>query len=114
MKLHTQRSIIGALILSSGLSVGLLPQSRAAAPDDDVKKNQVESPIEEIIVTGSSIKTKRDEVAVSVVTVDAEQINKGGVKTDLLEILRKQVPSFQGRSNTGASNANNTNQNTAG
>ncbi len=68
----------------------------------------------EIVVTGSRIPTPIDRVAAKVTIVDAEAIAKAGVSTDVLDILRKTVPSFQGRGNTGNSNANNTNQNTAG
>ena len=70
--------------------------------------------IEEVIVTGSRLPTAPDLVAVRVTTVGAEQIQRAGVNNDMLEILRKSVPAFQGRSNAGTSNANNTNQNTAG
>src|SRR5258708_17093502 len=67
----------------------------------------------EIVVTGSRIPTPIDRVAAKVTIVDAEAIAKAGVSTDVLDILRKTVPSFQGRGNTGNSNANNTNPNTA-
>ncbi|HEY0802745.1 MAG TPA: TonB-dependent receptor [Steroidobacteraceae bacterium] len=68
----------------------------------------------EIVVTGSRIPTPIDKVAAKVTIIDSEAIAKAGVSTDVLDILRKTVPSFQGRGNTGNSNANNTNQNTAG
>src|SRR3984893_16381861 len=68
----------------------------------------------EIVVTGSRIPTAIDKVAAKVTIVDAAQIDKAGVSTDVLDILRKTVPSFQGRGNAGNSNANNTHQNTAG
>ena len=42
------------------------------------------------------------------------QIQKTGVSTNVLEILRKAVPAFGGRSSTGNSNATNNNQRTAG
>src|SRR6202043_2400322 len=41
-------------------------------------------------------------------------LEQSGVNTNALEILRKTVPSFAGRSNAGTSNANNDNQRTAG
>ena len=41
-------------------------------------------------------------------------IQKAGVATNVLEILRKQIPAFGGRSSTGNSNATNNNQRTAG
>ncbi|MEA3003923.1 MAG: iron complex outerrane recepter protein [Sphingomonadales bacterium] len=68
----------------------------------------------EIVVTGSSLPTTPDQVAVPVSIINAEAITRGGVGNNALELVRKQVPGFAGRSNTGNSNANNTNQNTAG
>ena len=70
--------------------------------------------VEEIVVTGSALPTTLDAVAVPVSTVSAEEIAKTGVGSNALEVLRKSLPAFQGRGNTGNSNANNTNQNTAG
>ena len=68
----------------------------------------------EIVVTGSALPTSPDQVAVPLTVIGASQIARGGVDNNVLELVRKQVPSFAGRSNTGNSNANNTNQNTAG
>ena len=67
-----------------------------------------------IVITGSALPTNPDQVAVPVTVVDAAKIEKGGVTTNVLEILRKQVPAFGGRSSTGNSNATNNNQRTAG
>ncbi|MEO7385049.1 MAG: TonB-dependent receptor plug domain-containing protein, partial [Novosphingobium sp.] len=73
-----------------------------------------DTPAAEIVVTGSAIKTSLDQLAVPVSIVTAEAIQKGGVSTNVLEILRKQLPAFGGRSSTGNSNASNNNQRTAG
>jgi iron complex outermembrane receptor protein len=100
---------IRALLFISGLLAllrGEAALSQAAA--------ESETEVPEIIVTGSLIPTAPDKVAAVVTVVSAEEIAKAGVSTDVLDILRKTVPSFQGRGNTGNSNANNTNQNTAG
>lgn len=70
--------------------------------------------VEEVIVTGSALPTTLDAVAVPVTTLGQEKIKESGVNTNPLEILRKVIPAFEGRGNTGANNANNTNQNTAG
>jgi iron complex outermembrane recepter protein len=67
-----------------------------------------------IIITGSALPTTPDQVTVPVTIVDSTQIQKAGVATNVLEILRKQVPAFGGRSSTGNSNATNNNQRTAG
>jgi iron complex outermembrane recepter protein len=70
--------------------------------------------VEEIVVTGTTIPTTPDAVAVPVVTLTAEDLEKGGSTASVLDMLRKAIPGFEGRSNTGNSNASNNNQNTAG
>ncbi len=77
----------------------------AAAPDQTLA---------EIVVTGTAIPTTPDEVSVPVDTLGTAQIETSGVGSNALEILRKTIPAFEGRSNAGTSNANNNNQNTAG
>jgi outer membrane receptor protein involved in Fe transport len=74
----------------------------------------IEDVVEEIVVTGSLIPTTSDQVAVPVITLTAADLEKGGDTNNALEMLRKAIPGFEGRSNTGLSNANNNNQNTAG
>ena len=106
---------IGAAFLAAGGQLASFPGDAAeteppAGTSSDTGANQ---PLE-IVVTGSRIPTPIDKVAAKVTIVDAAEIDKSGVSTDVLDILRKTVPSFQGRGNTGNSNANNTNQNTAG
>jgi iron complex outermembrane receptor protein len=117
MKKHAQKKpCLTTLILSSGLCSGLLAHSALAqsspAPDKPAAAPAAE--MQSVTITGSTIPVDPDKVAVSVVGVDAEKMEKAGVTTNVLDILRKQVPLFQGRGNTGSSNANNTNQNTAG
>jgi outer membrane receptor protein involved in Fe transport len=70
--------------------------------------------LQEVVVTGSTIPTAPDEVAVPVVSLGSAELAQVGVDTNALEILRKAIPSFAGRSNAGNTNANNNNQNTAG
>ncbi|MEO5494980.1 MAG: TonB-dependent receptor [Sphingomonas sp.] len=113
-----------ALVVSTALGSGLLfaaspahaqdsakPQDQTSASDsaDDQQDNRAD-----IVVTGSALPTPPDRLAVPVTIIDSAQIQKGGVSTNVLEILRKQVPAFAGRSSTGNSNANNNNQRTAG
>jgi outer membrane receptor protein involved in Fe transport len=84
-------------------------------PSDTAAATEPEpAPVAEIVVTGSSIPTTPDAVAVPVQTLSAAQLETIGVDSNALEILRKAIPAFQGRSNAGSSNANNNNQNTAG
>jgi len=72
------------------------------------------SQLQEIVVTGSAIRVAPDAVAVPVQTVSQAEIQEAGTDANALDILRKSIPAFEGRGNIGASNANNTNQNTGG
>ena len=88
--------------------------TQAAAPAGPPAVAATDTSLQEIIVTGTSIPTTPDEVAVPVDILDAAQLKASGVDSNALEILRKTIPAFEGRSNAGTSNANNNNQNTAG
>jgi iron complex outermembrane recepter protein len=70
--------------------------------------------MEAVVVTGSNIPTSPDQVVVPVSVVGTEEMDKAGINSNMLEVLRKALPSFTGRGNTGNSNATNNNQNTAG
>jgi len=83
-------------------------QPATTGPKSDVDE------LQEVIVTGTSIPVAPDEVAVPLQLLSAEQLEASGVDSNALEILRKEIPAFQGRSNAGTGNANNNNQNTAG
>jgi len=92
--------------LFSGAVIGIAAHLPAFAQDN--------KPGETITVTGSSIPTTPSEAAVPVIIMGTKEIEATGITSNALELLRKAVPSFAGRSNTGNSNANNLNQNTAG
>ena len=105
MTKHAKLTRLGHALATAGLiglpGTALLAQT--AAPE-----------AESILVTGSRVMTTKDAASVAIIRVDADAIERSGTKSDVLEILRKSIPALQGRSNTGSSNANNTNQNTAG
>ena len=133
MKSRIQGAFVAAFALSTGLSACLVAQAamaaggeekeadsagvqqgaEAAAPAKPAPKEEA-AHLETVIVTGSNLPTTPDAVAVPVTTVDSAQMEQAGVTSNPLEILRKSVPSFAGRSNAGSSNANNNSQNTAG
>ncbi len=101
------RKLLAATLVLSGFGFGVTGQTAAQTPTAPVV-------VESIVVTGSNVPTTPDAVAVPVTILGAEQIEQTGITSNVLEILRKAIPSFAGRGNTGNSNANNTNQNTAG
>lgn len=102
-------ALAGSLAFAGTASAQTAAQPQVAS---DTTSDDGES--QTIIVTGSALPTTPDQVAVPVSVINADSITKGGVSGNALELVRKQIPSFAGRSNTGNSNANNTNQNTAG
>ena len=109
------------LALSTALGTSLLllalpayAQTTPASAAQPADKPDEQEQQKDIIVTGSALPTTPDQVAVPVSVIGSEEIQRGGVANNALELIRKQIPSFAGRSNAGNSNANNTNQNTAG
>ena len=92
-----------------------LPPASAAPPETPAVPAAPDAgALAEIVVTGSNLKTAPDAVAVPVSVVGTEEMAQEGLNSNVLEILRKAIPAFAGRSNAGNSNANNNNQNTAG
>src|SRR5437016_12892326 len=113
MKDRSRRIAGYRLILLSALGlVGVAPLHAAAQAENENQENE-KSQVE-VVVTGSLLPTTPDQVAVPIITLDAKTMEQNGVTTNALEILRKSVPAFAGRSNAGTSNANNDNQRTGG
>ena len=100
-----------SLVLLAGTSARLSAQASAAA-----KAAQKEEAVQlaQLVVTGSNIPTAADATDSPIVVLGRREIEETGLNANLLEVLRKSIPAFAGRSNTGLSNATNTNQNTAG
>jgi iron complex outermembrane recepter protein len=107
-----QGSKYRVLLLASAASLGAAGHAMAQAKPPAAANGG--STVQEIIVTGSALPTTLDAAAVPVSTVNLQKIERSGVNANALEILRKTLPAFEGRGNAGTSNANNTNQNTAG
>jgi len=106
MKTNTLEKAV-RIALSCGMAFGLA--APLLAHGQEAKEG-----VETITITGSSLPTTPSEAAVPVTVLGIKEIEATGVNSNALELLRKAVPSFAGRSNTGNSNANNNNQNTAG
>ncbi len=102
---NRRMGLIASLIAATSTASAADPPSSPAVPQPEVT---------EVVVTGSTIPTAPDAVAVPVETLSGAELQASGVDSNALEILRKEIPAFQGRSNAGTSNANNNNQNTAG
>src|SRR5437879_6298097 len=90
-----------AMISSAALGLACLPHAVSAQTQTPAEPTAVS----EVIVTGSLLPTTPDAIAVLVQTVTSDVIAKGGVGTNALDILRKEVPAFEGRTNFGSSTA---------
>ena len=142
-KRRRSAALVPALVLTSTIGIGVLtpvlaqtepaqpvpsaptaPESTtnqptaqpAAQPEAQPTAQPAAKPaaLEAVVVTGSNLPVAPDEVAVPVSVLGADLIDRGGVNSNVLEVLRKALPSFAGRGNTGNSNGTNNNQNTAG
>jgi iron complex outermembrane receptor protein len=100
-----------AVLLSS---LGLICATHANAQTADQAPGQAPLQLQQVVVTGTLIPTNPDAVAVPVTSLDANQLAQTGVTANALDMLRKAIPAFAGRSNAGSSNAQNQNQFTAG
>src|SRR5579872_3792633 len=109
--MQLENSNISSILKLSAAICALVAMQAGVARAADSPDN---SAVETVVVTGSAIPTAPDQIAATVTMVNADAIAAAGVSTNALDILRKQVPAIIGRGNTGAANANNLNQNTAG
>ncbi len=99
----------------ASLVLGVAAASAATAQDAPApKKPDKKDDTVEVVITGSAIRTRLDAVVVPVTQLSHDTIDKSGVATNALDIVRKAVPTLGGRSAIGNTNASNTNQMTAG
>jgi iron complex outermembrane receptor protein len=85
-------------LLGAGLSVFAATAAFAQQTDETVK-------LEKFVVTGSYLPAAANSFAVPVIAVDSKTIENSG-SSNVLEILRKTVPQFNGNGNLGSGNAN--------
>lgn len=100
-------SSLGLFCATGAFAAGTGPAAPAAGPASMTSLRQV-------VVTGTLIPTNPNSVAVPVTTLSESDLRQTGVASNMLDTLRKAIPAFAGRSNAGASNAQNHNQFTAG
>jgi iron complex outermembrane receptor protein len=104
---------LATLVFATGFSRSLLAQSPAPVPPESTDSEEPYV-LNELVITGSNIPTAADTADVPVTVVGSKQIEQTGENDNVLDILRKMIPAFAGRSDIGTSNATNANQNTAG
>lgn len=91
-----------ALFTSAGVAPLAVAQP-AAAPEE--KKDDTVS-LDKMVVTGSYIPIAADAIATPVAVVGLPEIERTGVTTNVLDVLKKAVPQFTGNANIGSNNAN--------
>lgn len=116
--------LAGTTLVAASSKGGLLAVTKAGDPKDqraaqpatksDRPGKEDEIMLATLVVTGSNIPRAADTSDVPVVVIGQQQLQQTGLNANLLEVLRKRIPAFSGRSNAGSTNATNTNQNTAG
>lgn len=92
-----------ALILGASL---IPPAVAQTAPASEEKKDDQPLTLEKFVVTGSLIPIAADTPAVPVTVLTSVDIQKSGVNTDLLQVLKKTQPYFYGANNLGSDNGN--------
>jgi len=97
-------SLSAAIAFTSALSAFAQPAPGSGA--DEVVT------LDRFVVTGSNLATAVGAVPVS--TITSADIARAGIATNLLEVLRKQLPAFSGSGNIGLNNASTSNTNTYG
>src|SRR6478609_3801007 len=103
MNARSARNLLALLALSAGAGVAPLAvaQTAAASAEKDTLN------LDKIVVTGSYIPAALDEAkAMPVQVIDSKSIEVTGIKTNVLDLLRKMVPQIQGANNIGVENAN--------
>lgn len=98
------RKFAAGLALMAGAGAVSSPVARAAAAPTIQTEERVT--LEKFVVTGSLIPIAAGSPAVPVTVLGAPEIEKTGVTTDLLDVLRKAQPQFYGSNNVGAEVAN--------
>lgn len=93
-----------ALLLSAGLIPSAVAQSGSASSDKDKQDEPLK--LDKFVVTGSLIPVAADTPAVPITIMTSADIEKSGVTTDLLQVLKKTQPYFYGANNLGSDNGN--------
>ena len=99
-----------ALILGAG-AVHSPVAHAAAAPTVQTEERVT---LEKFVVTGSLIPIAAGSPAIPVTVIGTPEIERSGISTDLLDVLRKAQPQFYGSNNLGSDVANINSQDTNG
>lgn len=109
-KLPTRKfgALLSLVATTSLFAVPAIGQTTAPAttPTSTPATDQTPQVLERYVVTGTNIPTAADALAIPVTVLGPQQIENSGVKTNVLDLLRKTMPQFSGNANLGTENAN--------
>ncbi|HVU35249.1 MAG TPA: TonB-dependent receptor [Opitutaceae bacterium] len=100
------RAVLSLFATASLFAVNGFAQTTASSDNTPPANSQTPQVLEKYVVTGSNIPTAADALAIPVTVLGHQQIENTGVKTNILDLLRKAMPQFSGNSNLGTENAN--------
>lgn len=123
---YSRKALFGALLLGlTGHAIAAVAAGEAARPATQTsadtaqtaagKKAQAAaaakpSPkvttLNQVMVTGTLLPIDPNAAAVPVTTLEGDDLRQTGITSNVLDVMRKTVPAFAGRSNIGASNQN--------
>ena len=98
------RALFTGIVSAALATVAFAQQSQNAGPNASTDEQVVK--LDKFEVTGSYLPPAANSVAIPVITVDNNAIENSGTSSNLLEVLRKTVPQFNGNANLGNGNAN--------
>lgn len=90
----------GRLGFATAVGAGVVFAAQPTVSTNEVQK------LEKFVVTGSLIPIAAGSPAIPVTVISAPEIEKTGVSTDLLDVLKKTQPAFYGSNNIGSENGN--------
>ncbi|MBM3843303.1 MAG: hypothetical protein FJ397_08605 [Verrucomicrobia bacterium] len=97
---HLAVASLGRFGLATAVVAGVAFAAQPTVSTNDVQK------MEKFVVTGSLIPIAAGSPAIPVTVLSALEIEKTGVSTDLLNVLKKAQPAFFGSNNIGSENGN--------
>ena len=102
-KFSAMLSLFASMAALNAVSTGFA-QANATAAASTTKEEAVA--LDKYVVTGSLIPIAAGSPAIPITVITAAEIEKSGVSTDLLDVLRKAEPNFYGANNVGSENGN--------
>jgi iron complex outermembrane receptor protein len=108
MNIRTRKfTAVLSLFATAGI-VGTTNAQTSAPATEKVEK------LEKFVVTGSLIPAAGGSTTVPLTVIGSAEIEKSGINTDVLDVLRSSLPSFYGGNNLGSDVANTNSGNTNG